>query len=53
MSENTEVLEQVQNKYRCKHCGDIVIRNSEKKWIESYCAKTGKLVHLVLVEEKI
>lgn len=35
------------NKYRCKHCGKIVLRDSNKAWIKSYCEKTGKNVHLL------
>jgi endogenous inhibitor of DNA gyrase (YacG/DUF329 family) len=34
-------------KYRCKHCGDTVERDSDKQWVKSYCSKTGKLVHLM------
>lgn len=39
--------------YRCKHCGEIVSRQVDgppKKWIKSYCERTGKDVHLVLVD---
>jgi predicted nucleic acid-binding Zn-ribbon protein len=39
-------------KYKCNHCGKIVERRSTKKWVLSYCAKTGKNVHLVLVSRK-
>jgi len=38
------------NKYRCKHCGAIVERDSAKQWIKSYCTSTEKTVHLTLVK---
>lgn len=40
------------NKYRCKHCNKTLKRDSNKKWIKSYCEKTGKDVHLILIERK-
>lgn len=36
--------------YKCTHCGKIVNRESNKKWIKSYCDETGKDVRLVLVK---
>lgn len=39
------------NLYKCNHCGKIVKRNSDKKWIKSYCEQTGKMVHIVKVEK--
>lgn len=36
--------------YRCAHCKETVERDSTKKWVKSYCDKTGKNVHLQLVE---
>lgn len=36
-------------KYHCKHCGKTVERASTKKWIRSWCATVGKLVHLMRV----
>ena len=33
-------------KYKCKHCGKIVERESTKKWIKSWCETTQKYVHL-------
>jgi len=39
-------------KYKCKHCGMIVDRDSKKLWIKSYCTKTDKHVHLVRVNQK-
>jgi len=38
-------------KYHCKHCGQTVKRQSEKKWIKSYCEKTGKNVRLQKVSK--
>jgi len=38
-------------KYRCKHCGKVVDRNSRKAWIESYCDRAGRMVHLVRVRK--
>lgn len=34
-------------KYRCKHCGKVVERDSDKKWVKSYCDTTDRTVHLV------
>jgi len=39
-------------KYRCKHCGLIVKRKSDKQWIKSMCDRTGKMVRLQLVNKK-
>lgn len=36
--------------YKCNHCGKIVNRESNKKWIKSYCDETGKDVRLMLVK---
>lgn len=37
-------------RYRCVHCGKIVLREADKtppkQWIRSYCAATGKNVRL-------
>ena len=33
-------------KYKCPHCNKIVLRNSDKKWIGSYCEEKGKNVRL-------
>lgn len=41
-----------ENTYKCKHCGETVKRKSDKKWIESYCLKTGKNAHLTLQENE-
>ena len=46
MSKNKKVKT---NKYRCRHCGRILNRESSKKWIKSYCDSTDKYVHLTLV----
>ena len=29
------------NLYKCSKCKQIIERDSEKKWIPSYCSKTG------------
>ena len=34
------------NKYKCVHCNKVVKRESDKKWIKSYCDETGKNVRL-------
>ena len=36
--------------YRCVHCGKTVRRDSEKRWIKSYCDGTGRTVRLQRVE---
>lgn len=33
--------------YRCKHCGGVYPRESDKQWIKSFCMKTGKDARLV------
>ncbi|HET6917245.1 MAG TPA: hypothetical protein VFH56_14220 [Acidimicrobiales bacterium] len=40
------------NSYRCNHCGKVVARDSEKRWIKSYCEATGKMTRLWLVRDK-
>jgi phage FluMu protein Com len=36
--------------YRCKWCGKVVKRHSDKAWIKSMCDATGyKTVHLMRV----
>ena len=39
-------------KYKCKHCGKIVQRDSTKVWIESFCEATGKLTRLYKLTHK-
>lgn len=36
------------NTYKCKHCGQILKRASNKYWIKSFCEKQGKDVRLIL-----
>lgn len=37
-------------KYRCKHCGTVCLRVSDKQWIKSDCvANNDRPVHLMLV----
>jgi len=37
-------------KYRCKHCGKVVERDSDKEWIKSYCSETGRDTHITKVK---
>lgn len=52
MNDITRVIirDDAQNKYRCPHCGEVVVRKSERAWIKSYCDKTGKTVHMQKVK---
>ena len=36
-------------KYKCKHCGQVVFRDSDKQWVKSYCCMADKTVHLLRV----
>ena len=37
-------------KYRCKWCGKVVERDSDKAWVKSTCDDSGyKTVHLIRV----
>ena len=39
-------------RYFCKHCGrDDIERDSDKAWIKSYCAITGKNARITRVKE--
>jgi hypothetical protein len=38
------------SQYRCKHCGRVVKRESNKAWIKSWCDKTQRNVHLIRVK---
>jgi hypothetical protein len=40
------------NKYYCTHCKNIILRDSNKKWIASYCDKTDRKVRLQLKKEE-
>lgn len=33
-------------RYRCVHCGKVVMRASTKRWVKSWCEATGREVHL-------
>jgi phage FluMu protein Com len=33
-------------RYRCVHCGQVLLRESRKRWIKSYCDRTGRYVRL-------
>jgi len=35
--------------YYCKHCGKTVYRDSDKKWVKSYCSFANKKVHLIKI----
>lgn len=39
------------NLYQCRWCKKILERDSNKKWIKSYCYKVGRDVHIVKVEK--
>jgi DNA-directed RNA polymerase subunit RPC12/RpoP len=48
--EEDEVVEETGlPKYKCKHCGKTFERDSDKKWIKSYCSDTGKNVRIVRI----
>lgn len=34
-------------KYKCPYCGAILYRDSDKKWIDSFCEKSGKTVRII------
>ena len=36
--------------YKCSKCKKTVERDSDKKWIESYCSETGKDSRLILTQ---
>lgn len=38
--------------YRCPHCGKIVARLSNKRWLRSYCDRRGDEVRLQLMTNK-
>lgn len=38
-------------KYYCPACRDVVWRDSEKKWVKSYCEQTGRDVRLQRLKE--
>lgn len=40
----------MENKYNCNLCGKIVSRDSDKKWIKSYCDERGKYSRLMKIE---
>ena len=50
LKKNMEHFTVSDNLYRCKHCKKVVLRNSVKSWIPSYCEQTGKNVRLVMVK---
>jgi DNA-directed RNA polymerase subunit RPC12/RpoP len=39
------------NSYRCNWCGYTVERDSAKRWIRSWCERTGKLTRLWRVDK--
>ena len=39
------------NLYQCRWCHKIFERDSNKKWIRSYCYKAGRYVRLIMVEK--
>lgn len=38
------------SKYKCKYCGKVVTRDSDKKWIKSECEETGVTTRLIKIE---
>ncbi len=40
----------METKYKCKHCGKVVTRDSDKKWIKSICEETGITTRLIKIE---
>lgn len=30
------------NQYQCNACGKVVTRDSDKRWMKSYCMETGR-----------
>jgi ribosomal protein L37AE/L43A len=40
------------NKYRCKHCGRVVERDSVKMWITSFCEVVWDVVRITIVKEQ-
>ena len=45
-------IKPIKQEYRCKWCGAIVARHSEKHWINSWCDKKNKKARLILVKIK-
>ena len=41
------------SKYRCNHCGQVVERDSTKRWIKSLCERTGKTTRLWRLSEVV
>ncbi len=39
------------NYYKCKHCGVILERDSDKQWIKSYCDQTGRNTRIRLIKK--
>ena len=38
------------NKYKCNLCGKVVSRDSDKRWINSWCDETGKMSRLIKIK---
>ena len=43
----------MKNKYQCVHCDKVTERDSDKKWIKSYCEETGKNTRLQLIGKHV
>jgi len=41
----------MKNKYKCNHCGKVVIRYSDKMWMQSFCTKTDKDVRIYKIKK--
>lgn len=46
------MLTKQRRRYRCSHCGKVVMRISAKRRIKSYCYETGRFVHLTVVNSR-
>lgn len=42
----------MKNNYKCPKCNKVVVRESNKKWIKSYCEDTGLTTRLILQSKK-
>jgi hypothetical protein len=44
-------MKKARRKYKCKHCGSVMWRVSDKQWIKSFCDKTCQDVRLTLIHK--
>lgn len=45
-------MEEKEYKYKCKHCGYILVRNFKKSHINSICGKVGKNARPKLIKDE-